>query len=249
MEPLPREVDLNNGDDDCVMVDVNDGSADPGNDDDSDVIIEHHAGTPTEPHDVNDYEFESLPPTEDLDMGNKRQSQDEEGNPSPPRKLRRLDTIVLDSTVCESDDATGSPGMVLAMAANPQGGGDFPQHQDNPQSGDEQPEEEEVVTTDDPQDQPGEHSDSDSLRVGDVEGWESDESPSYDYRGRAWGGLPSPPNGGPGGDFPIPGVTNSQVITVSFEHTVKVEMRFNPGFQGVPNTQVRTSHWSLVSIS
>lgn len=60
-----------------------------------------------------------------------------------------------------------------------------------------------------------------------------------------WGIPPSqPPDGG--GPH-LPGVTDREVITVFFEHTLRVEMRFNPGMRyGIPNTQVRSSHWSLV---
>ena len=67
------------------------------------------------------------------------------------------------------------------------------------------------------------------------------------------GMLPDPTGGSPpsqppdGGGPHLPGVTDREVITVFFEHTLHVEMRFNPGMRyGIPNTQVRSSHWSLV---
>lgn len=53
--------------------------------------------------------------------------------------------------------------------------------------------------------------------------------------------------GGDGGEWDVPPLSDPEIISVVFQHQMRVEMQFNPGLRhGAPRTRVLSSHWSFV---
>lgn len=250
------------------------GSSDEEGDNDDVIMVVHPPAASDPSHDVDLVKTEPDDAMEQADEACSVDFESEVPTPSTPAEdaegdddsanhrpqLRRLPRLNLDNlaelqnaNANESDDATGSPGMVLAIPANPQGG-DF-----------STPELPEFDQNENENSQSGNDLDMQSDSSISQQSWRpmwdnagldtppraSNNGPSS--TGIEGGMLPDPnwgipPSGPPDSGGPhLPGVTDREVITVFFEHTLHVEMRFNPGMRhGIPNTQVRPSHWSLV---